>query len=359
MKRKLLLLAGAVAAALLLAEAGVRWLRPGFVAGDGGESNPFWSHDPELGWRHRPGQKGTFSRDEFTHPVSINSMGFRDREREPDAGGDGGPWRIAVFGDSFTWGHGVADEEIFTRILERSLPSVEIWNFGVSAYSTDQELLLLRTIGPFVHPDVVLVMISRNDFPGNMTEAYGAYHKPRFVGSGPDGGSLVPTGIPVPEPSFVITAGTWLRRRSAFANGLFELMAGGSLARREPSGGREAQVRLMEGLLDEIEQESGRLGARLAVALVPSVAHVHFERIHEPEAGNSAAVVRWGEERGVPVLDLTPPFRAEFATTGRHLFYHRDKHWTPDGHRFAAGLLASMLPASGLAPVPPGAGDSR
>ena len=75
--------------ALAGAEIAVRILRPGLVAGPAAAGNPFWRHDAELGWFHRPGQKGTFSREEFTHHVSTNSMGFRDRERVPAAGPEG------------------------------------------------------------------------------------------------------------------------------------------------------------------------------------------------------------------------------------------------------------------------------
>ena len=73
-------------------------------------------------------------------------MGFRDRERETARGSDrnGSRLRIVVLGDSFTWGHGVEDEGLFTRLLEDRLPGTEVWNLGGSAYSTEQELLLLR-----------------------------------------------------------------------------------------------------------------------------------------------------------------------------------------------------------------------
>lgn len=347
MRRNLLVLLGSLAFALLLAEAGVRLWRPGFVAGPAAESNPFWTHDPDLGWFHRPGQKGTFSRPEFTHRVSINSMGFRDVERDPSSPA----FRIAVLGDSFTWGHGVGDEDVFTRILEELLPGVEVWNLGVSAYSTDQELLLLRRAGARVGPDLVLVMLTRNDFAGNMTEAYGAYFKPRFLETGGDGeGALRLTGTPVPRPSTLITAATWLRRRSAFANGLFHLATGGSLAIWEAHGDRLAQLRLMERILEGIAREAADLEAECAVALVPSVAHVYYDEIHEPEGKNSRAVMAWGGRRGVPVLDMTPGFRRTFAATGLRYHYPRDKHWNVEGNRLAAEILAALLVESGLLP---------
>lgn len=105
----------AVMVALLLGEGAVRIFRPQFVIGPDPIRNPFWRHDPEIGWAHPPGMTGSFAREEFTHSVVINQAGWRDLERveaKPD-----GVFRIAVLGDSFTWGHGVEE-----RSRSRGIP---------------------------------------------------------------------------------------------------------------------------------------------------------------------------------------------------------------------------------------------
>src|SRR5678815_4139427 len=132
-----------------VAEFAVRTLRPQFIV-EAGAGNPlfwrhetgFYRHDPEIGWRLIPGAEGTFARPEFSHQVRINSAGWRDRERSPEK--PPGIFRIVVLGDSFTWGHGVEDEEIFTRRLEQKLSGVEVLNMGLSGSSTDQQLLILK-----------------------------------------------------------------------------------------------------------------------------------------------------------------------------------------------------------------------
>jgi hypothetical protein len=334
----------AAALALLLAEATVRHVRPGLVAAPALAGNPFWRHDPALGWFHLPGQTGRFFREEFTHHVTINRMGFRDVERDLEAAGDGRPIRVVVLGDSFAWGHGVQDEEIFTRLLEGHLPGMEIWNLAVSAYSTDQELLLLREWGPRIRPDLVLVMVSRNDFTGNVATRYDPYFKPRFMESS---GALTLTGVPVPPPGLLSRVAIKLRSWSAFFNGLW-LLAGDPGRAPGVAGGWEAQAPLMGAILDGFWEETGALGADLALGIVPSVAHVYYPEVHRPEARGDAMLEEWGEARGVVVLDLVPAFRKAFQETGERYHYRRDKHWNAGGHRLAAETLAALLGEKGL-----------
>jgi len=342
------LLAISAAAAAVAAEALVRWLRPGFVAGAASEGNPFWRHDKLLGWFHRPGEQGAFSREEFTHHVSINSLGFRDPERAlPPAGGAADPERIAFFGDSFTWGHGVGDDEVFTRLLEAELPGSEIWNMGVSGYSTDQELLLFRKFGRDVHPGLVVVMISRNDFEGNASAAYSAYPKPYFEEKE---GRLVLEGVPVPERSRAMRALSWLRRRSAFVNGIGWLAGFEGTLDDRPRLDRTAQIGLTLKILDLFDSEVRRTGARFAVGLVPSVAHVYFGPVPDLEKRRFDAVRSWAAASGVPDLDLVPCFREAFEKTGGWYHYRHDKHWNAAGHALAARCLAADLRRDGLIP---------
>lgn len=151
----------AIAAALIILEIGVRVLNlpprpldplpvPAFRL----------SENPILLYEYQPGFAGR----------SINSAGFRDREREqakPD-----GTTRVVVLGDSTTVGNGIGDpHKIYTRILEAMLNeqaanglTFEVLNLGVDGYQTLQEAELLRTKGVRYEPDIVLVTLCVNDF---------------------------------------------------------------------------------------------------------------------------------------------------------------------------------------------------
>jgi hypothetical protein len=59
---------------------------------------------------------GAFQRLPSKLQPTVNAQGYRDREHERD--NDDGSTRIVILGDSFTFGDGVADDEIYPRILQ-------------------------------------------------------------------------------------------------------------------------------------------------------------------------------------------------------------------------------------------------
>ncbi len=79
--------------------------------------------------------------------------------------------RIVVIGDSIAEGMRVAnDDEIFARRLERELrtkgKSVEVLNFSVSGYNTQQEVATLREKALPYAPDLVILAYCMNDRDG-------------------------------------------------------------------------------------------------------------------------------------------------------------------------------------------------
>jgi hypothetical protein len=51
-------------------------------------------------------------------------------------------------------------------------------------------------------------------------------------------------------------------------------------------------------------------------------------------------LARFGTEAGIPVVDLRGPLRAH---AGELLYFPRDGHWTPRGHRVAAEAIAAAI----------------
>jgi lysophospholipase L1-like esterase len=356
-----ILLAASILVSSSAGEALVRLFRPEFVAGPDPIANPFWRHDAELGWSHIAGAEGTFSRPEFAHHVRINSAGWRDRERTLDK--PSGFFRIVVLGDSYTWGHGVEDEEIFTRLMEERLPGVEVINLGLSASATDQQLLILRQYGLAYHPDLVLVMVSRNDFIGNVETMEGSYPKPVFTLE--EGGALRLTNVPVPGVSWFSRVHYRLRRRSGLLN-LIESVLQGRVEGRGPAAQgrpRTDPYAVTCALLGEMRRETEAAGASFTVALAPSNAHTYLDPIPPLEAKRFQVIRDFGARESVPVLDLVPAFRDAARAGGRtDLHYPLDKHWNAAGHEVVARELARLLGRLELIPFhessAPGTGAS-
>ncbi|MEC8381545.1 MAG: GDSL-type esterase/lipase family protein [Myxococcota bacterium] len=70
--------------------------------------------------------------------------------------------RVIVTGDSSIYGWGLRDNETYAVVLERELRSrfnvpIEVINFGVPGYSTEQSIRLLNKLGWDYEPDLLIV----------------------------------------------------------------------------------------------------------------------------------------------------------------------------------------------------------
>ena len=98
--------------------------------------------------------------------TQVNSLGFRDQERSRGADGR---LRIAVLGDSYIWGDGVADpDQIWSHILERRLlehsgDRVEVLSWGRNGWSTQRQLAFLENEGREFDIDYLILGFVAND----------------------------------------------------------------------------------------------------------------------------------------------------------------------------------------------------
>ena len=141
--------------------------------------------DEWLGWTYHP--NWAWNDGEFT----INGAGLRAR-REYSSTPPPDTLRIAVFGDSFTAGEEVKDEETWPRQLELGLNRAgiraEVMNFGVGAYGMDQAFLRWQRLGAQFQPDIVIFGLQPENLKRNvnvfrqMLNAAGMpFSKPRFA----------------------------------------------------------------------------------------------------------------------------------------------------------------------------------
>ena len=96
---------------------------------------------------------------------TINAKGFRGLDRAFEKAN--GITRIAFFGDSFTLGMGVKDNDTlpisFERAIQSKHPNTQVLNFGVSGTSTKEQIKLLEEYVIKFKPDVVVIVVFLND----------------------------------------------------------------------------------------------------------------------------------------------------------------------------------------------------
>jgi lysophospholipase L1-like esterase len=130
------------------------------------------------GWRMLPNQEA-LSRD-LTVAERINSYGFRDRQWDPPRQSDSGAWlkdeqvfRVAIVGNSITYGTSVPTEQTYARVLEDQLSAelaasgdprrALVMNFAVQGYVFEQMARVYEDSISQWRPDLLIVPMHPHD----------------------------------------------------------------------------------------------------------------------------------------------------------------------------------------------------
>lgn len=370
----------AVALGLALGEVVLRigWPQPTFSRLD--EMAPrCFREDDVTPYGLLPGARTRITHPEFDTAIAINGEGLRmDREVTPAP--PPGKRRLAVIGDSFTFGFGVEAAESFPARLDEQLDGWEVVNLGFAAgFSPDCYYAHLAQRGPDAsfRAEVLLVAV----FVGNDLTA-------RVETLWPD---LDAHGLParvttrftrVDAQHRFRVRNTLLRyripllRESHVFVGLAHLIAGAhpsadevdykaamaavyteELYRTPWSSRLEAlfadQVRCLEG----IARLAGERGQHLLVVVIPD-SHQVYANVPEAGTGRVRRMLRARpgpavpqsklrsalDQRGIASLDLLP---ALIAAQDGELYFHVDGHFTAAGHATAARAVRADLTERG------------
>ncbi len=349
--------------------------------------------DPVRGWAPPPGAEG-WQRLEGRALVHINSAGFRDREHATDKPLE--TLRIAVLGDSFTEAVQVPLENTFWSLLEQRLRDcagarerrVEVINFGVSGYSTAQELLTLRTRVWSFKPDLVLLaFFVANDLVENSRTLDHDPLRPYFVYAGD---RLVLDDAYLRSDAYRRRDAWYGRAASRLVENSRLLQAAyraidvirvrrqlGSAAAakdahafpvdprldvrvfREPTDPDWIQAwTVTEGLLKEMQRDTLSHGARFFVVTLSTGIQVHpdpevrarfqeflgVDHLFYPER----RIRDLGSREGFPVINLAPGMQLASSFYGLWLHGFDNSrpgigHWNEAGHGMAADQIADTL----------------
>ena len=357
--RKLAYVALQLAALLLLVEVGMRitfwlkedlpptpdvslnyewkWARSHVAKGSAEtQAGGLYEYDADLGWRLVPNHDDGLA--------VTNSQGLRaDREYVPGPHPDGR--RLALLGDSFTYGSHVANDETFGHLLEtQEMPGWEVVNLAVSGYGTDQALLAYERRAAELAPNVVVMGFYVDDYERNILR-FKVYAKPVFE---PVGEALRLSNHPVIPPQVLYEEYASGRRRLGVSFmvpylGLYTAKAWRKLWEgwpREEDLGWRVLTRLMRRFRDHVKGQGA-----LPVWLV-----IPYRDVVSEERSRFAAIEeiceREAKELGLPLLRVDTALRQHAA---RHpevaLYRSRDigGHHSVDGHRVVARALGAFL----------------
>jgi hypothetical protein len=253
-------------------------------------------------------------------PVRTNALGFRGPEVAPKRPGE---FRIVVLGDSFTFGPGVAEEEIFTSLLQarlaRTHPQAKVINLAVEGYNVLQYAAVLEEVGLGLDPDLVLVAL----FPVNDFEM-DTYRNNRNVAE----------GHPPPphwqESLYVYRA--YLHRVESVAHKIASRILPAAPAKR-PDEGWESNLAALKRIATVAEQRK----IRMAVALLPHTKGFETQRAIFTRVDDYCAA------EALRCLDLLAVFRAKGVRDGALVLNAVDAHGNGEYHRLVAELMTPFV----------------
>jgi lysophospholipase L1-like esterase len=352
--RRSLLALGGLLAALLILELGVRVLgmaAPVRTTGEGDDTMP--SPDPVLRFVNKPGGRRTLTYvhhpegGTFTVTHGINALGLRGPETSKAK--PAGVRRIAVLGDSFTFGYGVNDDETWPAALQRALdrapdggpapraPRYEVLNCGVPAYDTEQEVRLLGGRILDFEPDLVLFGWYIND-PAVRDGAAGtaADQPPAAVRwLAPNQTGLLPTLRGWSQALDLICD-----RLFGSAHEAYQPTAFARLYDDVHPGWRRAKLALQRA-----QALCKQRGIGFALVMYPDLSR-RGEHLASHDAYRILAA--FCREQGIPVLDLEPALSGvDLRALRVHLL---DSHPNGRAHTIAGDAVAEWLRAGGLLP---------
>jgi hypothetical protein len=309
----------------------------------------FWVDvDPAFGVWHLPHARYRHAKACFDVPYKANAFGMRDPARSERHTGP----RVAVLGDSFAEGWGVADGQRLSDLLERGSGTQHL-NFGTSGdFDPVQYWQLYRSLGQRFDHDAVLVMVlPNNDFPPAGPPPADARWAPRLAGTGPDYRVTYPARAFAPQPRdwkryLVNLPGEfWLTYRTAmFA------VAYVSAVRAHNAGTPAAGAEQRSRYYTYTPQEFARL--RYAIGQIAQTAgerRVLVVTIPRPDDFAAAAkgkppplpaeLGQVAREAGIGYLDLLPAMQRDAGGQSAKWFLTCDGHWSATGHAEAARVI--------------------
>lgn len=117
-----------------------------------------FQYHPTYGFHFIPGVKARIPHEGGGYLVRANAAGFRS-DREFETSRTPGRRRVLLFGDSYTAGDGVSNGLRYGDLLEKYVPGMEVYNYGLPGTGTDQHYLVYADVATRIEHDVVIIAV--------------------------------------------------------------------------------------------------------------------------------------------------------------------------------------------------------
>jgi lysophospholipase L1-like esterase len=276
--------------------------------------------------------------------VKLNSLGFRGPEVSSKRKNE---YRILAIGDSHIYGQGVADNELMTTVLEKKLDqstppcAYTVINMGIRAYSTNNELALLRKFGLPLDPDHVIAFFFINDF--NQVDIASRYSRYADFDWYAFDFSDKPTDKIIQRGKLL-----QLARRSAALMWIYDIYKGrdskdnaiNKLLSGQVDTALQGEIETTIELLDEFRSLSQLYGFRLTLAVIPVAAQINNDYQNQRY---QTTLKKYSDEVHLDYLDLLPAFRKYYEQNNHMPVIAFDGHYDADGHTIMANSVFKHL----------------
>jgi carbamoyltransferase len=318
-------------------------------------------YHPTIGYHFIPGIKTRVEHEGGGYLLRVNQAGFRCAhefvpQKRP------GTFRILLFGDSYTAGHGVSDPYRYGDVLERLVPGLEVYNFGLQGTGTDQQYLIFREKAAGIDYDLIVISV----FVENIRRVVARYRpwvtntgemlvfpKPYFALAA-DGSlhlrnvpvsrePVRPEDLPRGEWKHFDYSGKWPRVRATVnrmgprVKDLVQRLTHYQPLPEYTRSACPAAWQLMKRILGQWIAETT---APVLICPIPLYQHI------EETASPAAYLARFHELHDPPrviVHDVLPAFHRVPRSERRRLRFTQDPHLTPVGHYTLAESLAGCI----------------
>jgi hypothetical protein len=353
-KKEVLFIAVSLALALLLAEAAARMILPPPARADRSAiiaaneirkpSNRITFQslhrtDPQIGWVLNPASLEQRARLVDSHGAVQYDVAYslESGRRKTSASPHDGP-EILAAGCSFTFGHGLNDQDTWPWLLQEKLPQYRVVNAGCMGYGTDQALLAAdREVEQ--HPSQVkAVILGFGDFQiernrctqGWLVTVY-PFSKPLFAMR--DG-----------DVAYLRQVGFWNGGAAAQYSNLFGQITNTLANRVNGIPSHEGARDLTAALLISFGRRFQKRGVRFAVMILP------YHGDNSPLARADRRFIQQRlESAGIPVLTIDLPRGVHGAlNVGKFMVSSIDRHPNRQYNLALTGQLTPFLLATGM-----------